>query len=143
MGDGAVGAADQSRPFIAPLRHPGMDEGTARRLFDVTAARVGLLGKSIWTEEEGERFEAELRKMPGEFRSHMHWYWSTTDEDNRKLAKSYGMDVETFLRLTFAGNDVFMRHTHHSESDPPEGYTADIPGNTFGVGIPDVEVTPS
>ena len=120
-----------------------MDEGTARSLFDVTAAHTGLLGKSTWTVEEGEGFEAELRKMPGEFRDHMHWYWSTTDEENKKLAESYGMPVETFLRVTFGGNDTFMRDTGHPESDPPEGYTPDMPGNTFGVEMPDIEITAS
>ncbi len=85
----------------------------------------------------------EMDRMPGVFRDYHYHDMAMRSKNNQGLAKSYGMPVETFLRISNAGNDMFMMRTGRPESDPPEGYTPDIPGNTFGVDISDIEITVS
>lgn len=121
-----------------------MDEETARKLWDIVLARAGLLGKTDgWSEEDKRRSEIELNRMPGEFREYLRWTRDKNNPHNIELAKSYGMDVETLLRLSNAGAEEYMRHLHHPESDQDYGYTPNIPGNTYGVGIGHTMVTPS
>ena len=47
-----------------------MDEETVRKLDGVVLARSGLRGKpgEQWTDEDEKRYDAELEKLPGEYR---------------------------------------------------------------------------
>lgn len=120
-----------------------MDKETAHKLHGVVVARAGLRDRpKEWSAEDLRRFEFELANMPGEFREYYHWKNFITNPKNIEIAESYGMDVETFFRLTVVGNDEYMRHLGSPESDLARPHP-NIPGNTFGVAIVSTEITPS
>lgn len=119
-----------------------MDEETARRLYDVVYDRAGLRGKQVWTEGDAGRFARELAKMPGVFREHENWHNVINKKTNKENAETYGMPVEAMMLLVYAGNEPYMQHRGHSESDL-RGPVQGIPGNTFGVEIPYSSITPT
>lgn len=121
-----------------------MDEETANKLYDIVLVRAGLKGKpgEKWTDGDERRFGSEMSRMPGVFRDYANYDLAMSSERNKELAESYGMDTETFLRLSDTGNDTFMRRMHRPESslrDPNPG----MPDNTYGIAITDAEITPS
>ena len=129
-----------------PSRKPGyrMSRETANKLYDVVLARAGLRGKDAdkFTKEEELRFDVEFDKMPGEYRAYARFDWARKSEHNRENAKSYMMDVETYIRSSDTGGAKIMDHRGGPESElmaPNPG----MPGYTYGVEMVDMYITPS
>lgn len=120
-----------------------MDKATAWKLWDVTAARAGLLGKdeNKWTDEDRERFDIQFEMMPGEFRAWMLHHWFVTDPDNLELAKTRRIDIEEAYRMYAVGSDYIAESIGLPES-PLARTIPEAPGNTFALGIADKYITP-
>lgn len=129
-----------------PSREPGyrMSRETANKLYNVVLARAGLRGKDAdkFTKEEELRFDVEFDKMPGEYRAYARFDWASNDEGNQKNAKSYLMDMATYMRITNTGGGKIM----HKEGGPESELMAPnpgMPGYTYGVEMVDMYITPS
>ena len=122
-----------------------MDEETARKLDDVVLARAGLRGKpgEQWSDEDEKRYDIELERLPGEFRVYDAWETASLSNRNQENAETYGIDVETYLRLCVTGNQEMMRYLNRPESAPSGRFVPDTPGNLYGVAIRDTRITPS
>ena len=122
-----------------------MDEETVRKMDGVVLARSGLRGATDrrWTDEDKKRYKIELEKLPGEYRVYDAWEAALLSERNQKNAETYGIDVQTYLRLCVTGNQEMMRHFNRPESAPSGGFVPGTPGNLYGVAIRDTCLTPS
>lgn len=122
-----------------------MDEETARRMDDVVLARSGLRGKpgKQWTDGDEKRYDAELEKLPGEYRVYDAWEAASLSKRNQENADTYGIDVGTYLRLCVTGNQEMMRHFNRPESAPSGRFVPGTPGSLYGVAIRDTRITPS
>ena len=120
-----------------------MDKATAWKLWDITAARAGLLGKdeNKWTDDDRERFDVQFEMMPGEFRAWMLHHWYVTDPENIDIAKERGIGIEEMYRMSMTGSDYIAAHNGLPES-PLARTIPEAPGNTYAMGIADKYITP-
>lgn len=119
-----------------------MDKETKNALNRVVLDRSGLRGKKTWTDSEAARFNRELEKMPGEFRELIRQEAAVTSDTNLLISKKCGIPIEIMMRMIYAGNEPYLRHRVHSESDLAKPVPG-IPGNTFGVEMVYSSITPT
>ena len=121
-----------------------MDRDTARKFYEIVTARAGVRGKDVdkWTKDEELRVGIQFDRMPGEYREFARLDWGRKNKSNRDTAKRLGMDVDAFGRISHVGGAAIMCKAGEPESalaEPNPG----IPGNTHGIEIVEMYVTPS
>lgn len=121
-----------------------MDRPTARKLWQIAAARAGLLGKdqSKWTKDDDRRFDIQIAMMPGEFRAWNLWFQDVNYKPNITLAEKRRIGVEAQFRMDACGSDYIMESNGLPES-PLARTIPEAPGNTYAMGIADKYITPA